>query len=197
MTFIFDWILQHWIETIAAVLGLVGVFLQIKQNHWYWLTSIIMVSMYIVVYYDSKFYADMSFMLYYLIISVYGWYFWIKNRNKTKTFEIETKKLSAKQWLYSILFAAGFFVFIFLILNYLTDSDIAVGDAFTTSLGIVATWLLARKILENWLFWIVVNIVATGLYIHKGLYPTVVLYSVLTVMAFVGYFNWKKALKHA
>ena len=75
-----------------------------------------------------------------------------------------------------------------------TDSKVPVGDAFTTALSITATWLLARKILENWLFWIVVDLISTILYVYKSLYPSAILFFVLTVLAVIGYFKWKKAL---
>jgi nicotinamide mononucleotide transporter len=72
MDSVFAWITQNWVEILASALGLLGIFLQIRQNHWYWLTSIIMVSLYIVVFYNARFYADMSFLFYYLCISIYG-----------------------------------------------------------------------------------------------------------------------------
>ncbi|HOL98307.1 MAG TPA: nicotinamide riboside transporter PnuC, partial [Bacteroidales bacterium] len=80
----------------------------------------------------------------------------------------------------------------YLILKNFTDSDVPLGDAFTTALSFTATWLLAKKYIENWFFWIVVNIVSTILYVYKGLYPTVVLFTILTLLAFVGYHKWKK-----
>ncbi|MDD2634849.1 MAG: nicotinamide riboside transporter PnuC [Bacteroidales bacterium] len=197
MEAVVDWILVNRIEIIAAILGIVGIFLQIKQNHWYWLTSIVMVSMYIFVFYDSGFYADMSFQVYYLAISLYGWYFWITRKEspqKDKNDNITTTKLNLKQWIICLLVASVFFAIIYLILKNFTNSSVPIGDAFTTALSFVATWLLARRILENWVFWIVVDIASTGLYVYKGLYPTAILFSVLSVLAFVGYFKWKNAL---
>ncbi|MDD4150579.1 MAG: nicotinamide riboside transporter PnuC [Bacteroidales bacterium] len=197
MVSVIDWILINRIELIAAILGIVGIFLQIKQNHWYWLTSIVMVSMYIFVFYDSGFYADMGFQVYYLVISLYGWYYWITRKASPKednVNDIKTTKLNLKQWIICVLTATVFFAFIYLILKKFTNSSVPIGDAFTTALSFVATWLLARRILENWLFWIVVDIVSTGLYIYKGLYPTAILFFVLSVLAFVGYFKWRKAL---
>jgi len=193
MDIIFNWIQQNWFETTAALLGLVGIFLQIKQNHWYWLTAIVMVCMYIVVFYDSKFYADMSFQFYYLFVSVYGWIFWFLGRSKSKE-NLSTTKLTSKQWILSASVSVVLFIIIYLILSKFTDSDVAVGDAFTTALSFTATFLLARKILENWLFWIVVDAVSTGLYIYKALYPTAILFFVLTILAIVGYIKWRKAV---
>jgi nicotinamide mononucleotide transporter len=80
-------------------------------------------------------------------------------------------------------------------LLHLTDSPVPYLDAVSTSLSIVATWMLARKILENWLLWIVADLISTGLYIYKGLWPTTVLFLVYTVLAVVGYFQWKRSLE--
>jgi len=194
MSLIIDWIVANWVELAAAILGLIGITLQIKQNSWYWLTSIIMVSLYIYVFFVSGFYADMSFQFYYLVVSIYGWYFWLTVKDKQQKSEIRTSRLNKNQWIYSILVSSAFYILIYLILDKFTDSEVAIGDAFTTSLSFVATWLLARRILENWLFWIVIDAVSTGLYIYKGLYPTAILFTVLTILAVVGYIKWKKSL---
>ena len=188
---------MDWVEIIAAILGLAGIGLQIKQSHWYWLTSILMVLLYIYVFYQAKFYADMSFQVYYLIVSIYGWYLWLTQKatdeNKLTVNQLRSKSLSI-----SIIVSAILFGIIYLVLKRFTDSPIPVGDAFTTALSITATWLLAKKYIENWIFWIVVDAVSTALYIYKGLYPTAILFTVLTILAFVGFFKWRKEdLKHA
>ena len=77
MELILGWITDHYFELIAAILGFIAIFLQIRQNVWYWLVSIIMVSMYIYIYIDARLYADMSLQVYYLVISFYGWYMWL------------------------------------------------------------------------------------------------------------------------
>ena len=188
---------MDWVEIIAAVLGLVGIGLQIKQSHWYWLTSILMVLLYIYVFYQAKFYADMSFQVYYLIISIYGWYLWLTKR-ETDESKLTVNRLSSKSLSISIIVSAILFGIIYLVLKRFTDSPIPIGDAFTTALSITATWLLAKKYIENWIFWIVVDAVSTILYIYKGLYPSAILFTVLTVLAFVGFFKWRKEdLKHA
>ena len=190
---------MNWVEITAAALGLIGIGLQIKQSHWYWLTSILMVSLYIYVFYQSKFYADMSFQFYYLIVSIYGWYLWLKKHEKSDSGkQYSVNKLNGKQLTLSILISFVLFIVIYYILKHFTDSPIPIGDAFTTALSITATWLLAKKYIESWLFWIVVDAVSTALYIIKGLYPTAILFSVLTTLAIVGYYEWRKeALQHA
>lgn len=195
---IIEWLINNWFELIAATLGIIGVFLQIKQNFWYWALSIIMVIMYIFVFYETKFYADMSFQFYYLIMGIYGLYYWKKNRtlttNNDKATTIIAKKLSLKQLSISIILAAIFFSIIYFILYNYTDSEVPIGDAFTTSLSYIATWLLVKKYIENWIFWIVINVVSASLYIYKDLYPTSILFIILTILAFVGYYKWKKHL---
>ena len=83
---------------------------------------------------------------------------------------------------------------LFLILRNFTDSPVPLGDAFTTSLSIVAMWMLSRKYLEQWLFWVVVNVVCVALYFWKGLYPTAILYTVYVIVAVLGYFRWKRLM---
>ena len=83
------------------------------------------------------------------------------------------------------------------ILKTYTDSDVPWGDGFTTAASIVATWMLARKILEHWLVWILVDGVAAGLYIYKGLYPTALLYLVYSIIAVTGYIQWRKSMEEA
>lgn len=199
MMVLWDWLTGNYFELAAALLGVVSIFLQIKQNHFYWLVALVMVSMYIYVYYEARFYADMSLQIYYVIVSIYGWLHWVFGNNKKKTKEDEKKlpvsKLKRKEWLLSIAASITLFFIIWYILDKFTDSPVPIGDAFTTALSFVATWMLARKLIENWLFWIVVDVVATGLYVYKGLYPTAALFLFLSVMAFIGYFAWRKDLK--
>lgn len=190
-----DWLIANWVETTAAILGLVGIGLQIKQNHWYWLTSILMVLMYIYVFFTTKFYADMAFQFYYLAVSIYGWYYWIKSKGNQKDEKLVVNKLNRNKIIISIAITIILFVVIYLILKHFTDSPVPIGDAFTTALSITATLLLAKKYIENWIYWIIVDAVSAGLYFYKGLYPTLILFTVLTILAVIGYAHWRKALK--
>jgi nicotinamide mononucleotide transporter len=190
---VLPWIVDNYFELSAAALGFVAIFLQIRQNVWYWMVSIIMVSMYIYIYIDAKLYADMSLQVYYLVISFYGWYLWLfgKSVNHHKT--AITVSLSSGK-LKSVLGGTAlvlFFVIAWILVQF-TNSDLPYWDSFTTSLSFVATWMLARKKLENWLIWIVVDAVSVGIYMYKELYPTAVLFLFLTVLAYVGYRKWQK-----
>lgn len=198
MELVLSWLISNWFEVLAAILGFVSIYFQIKQKPLYWPISIIMVSMYIFVYFNAGFYADMSLQFYYLIVGFYGWYYWIfgnKNDQPDSRNSPEVTSLSVKGIIMAILISSLFFSLIYFILKYFTNSDIPLGDAFTTGISFTATWLLARKILENWLFWLVVNITSTGLYIHKELYPTAILFFALSILAVVGYIKWKKSMQ--
>ena len=194
MSDIISWIIQNYIEVIAASLGFIAIYLQIKQKVIYWPVSIVLVSLYIAVYIEAKLYADMSLQVYYLAISFYGWYYWMFGKKKKQGEKVPVNRATKKTLLWSLVAAIGFFIGISQILIYFTDSDVPYLDAFTTSLSFVATWMLARKIIENWLVWIVVDAVSAGLYLYKELYPTTILFAVLTVLAVVGYREWRKEL---
>ena len=193
---VYDWIIINYFELLAAGLGFVAIFLQIRQNVWYWMVSIIMVSMYIYIYIDAKLYADMSLQVYYLIISFYGWYMWLfgKTVNQHKTALSVSRSATKLIGILSIISIALFFIIAWFLIQF-TNSDLPYWDSFTTSLSFVATWMLARKKIENWLIWIVVDAVSVGIYIYKSLYPTAVLFLFLTVLAWVGYKKWQKDLQ--
>lgn len=189
-----DWILQHYIEIFGAVSGVIYVFLEIRQNIWLWPLGIITSGLYTWIFYNSGFYADMGLQWYYLFISIYGWILW--SRGKAESSKVlKISRISLRTALVLLSISMALFVGIWFVLEKYTDSTIPAWDAFTTSLSIVATWMLAHKIIEHWYIWILVNIVSIGLYIYKGLYPTVVLFIVYTIMAFVGYIEWKKEIR--
>jgi len=184
-----DW---HILEIIGAGVGLVYLWLEYRASVWLWLTNIIMPAIYIFVYYESGFYADMGINIYYLVASIYGWVVWLTKGSKEKPMPIT--RTPRKYILPLSAVAVAAFAVIAWILITFTDSSVPYGDSFTTALSIVALWMLARKYVEQWLVWIVVDVVCTGLYLYKGLYPTAVLYGLYSVIAVAGYFKWKKMM---
>jgi nicotinamide mononucleotide transporter len=195
---ILDWILFNWLEILGFITALFSIYLQIKQKAAYWPVSMLMVSLYIVIYYNSKFYADMSLQFYYLFVSVYGWYFWVSGkRERISKKKITVARTTKHQKISLLLLTIVFFGVISYILKNFTDSPIPYGDALTTAISFTATWLLAKKYIENWLLWLVANPISVGLYIYKGLYLTAILFIILSFLAVVGYLQWKKDfLKH-
>lgn len=192
MDIIITYIKANWIEITGSILSLIYLYLSIKQRVSLWVFGFMASALYVVVFFESKFYADMSLQFYYLIVSIYGWINWKRGKEEK---ELPTTRTPIKLWL--IIFAttiAIYFIYYFILLNY-TDSTIPKSDSMVGALSVVATWMLARKLLENWLVWIVADALCVGLYIYKGLYPTVALFIIYTIMAVVGYWQWQKSLK--
>lgn len=194
---IIDWIFGNYLELFGVVSGLLFLYLEIKQKLWLWPVGLITSAVYIIVFYKSGFYADMALQVYYVVISVYGWWHWLSGRSENlKSNNLPITRLTAK--LAITLFAVSVILWIamWFVLSTFTDSQVPIGDSFTTALSIVATWMLARKIIEQWWVWGVVNLVSLSLYLYKGLYPTSVLFVFYTTMVFVGYIEWRKSEKN-
>jgi len=189
---IYSWLQRNYIEALGAILGLVYIFLSIRQNILTWPVGLITSALYIYVFFLSKFYADMSLQVYYVGVSIYGWYHWTKGSMQTGD-ELPVSGTPRRYWIPLTVVSLVLFVLIAWILKNYTDSPIPWWDAFTTAFSITATWMLARKYLETWLIWVIVDLVSTGLYAAKSLWPTVVLFTVYTGMAVVGYNQWKQS----
>ena len=203
-----DWLLTNYIEIFGAVTGIIYVFLEIRQNIWLWPVGIITSAVYIWVFFTNKFYADMSLQGYYLVISCLGWYWWARGKKgrmgerenggmeEREKNELEVTRLGLKTGIILAIVFVLLYAIMWLVLTRLTDSPVPARDSFITSLSIVATWMLARKIYEHWFLWIVVNFVSAVLFITRGLYPTAVLYVVYGIMSFAGLIEWKKTIPH-
>jgi len=190
-----EWLSGNYIEVLGAILGILYIFLSIRQNILTWPTGLLTSVLYIYVFFQAKFYADMVLQFYYVFISIYGWYYWIKGGQKVKKKEAPVTRINRNTFFMLIPATMIIYIIILYILTHYTDSPVPFMDSLTTALSIVATWMLARKIIEHWLIWIFVDAVSTGLYIYKELWATSVLFTVYTVMAVIGYLEWKKGLK--
>lgn len=191
MDIIIQYVLNNWIEITGTVLSLIYLYLSIKQKVSLWIFGFLASALYVVVFFESKLYADMSLQFYYLIVSVYGWINW-KRTKEAK--ELQATVTTKKMWLQLLIATVVIYFVYYVVLLYFTDSTIPKSDSLVGALSVIATWMLARKLIENWLVWIVVDAICVGLYVYKGLYPTVGLFVVYTVMAVLGYFQWRKSL---
>ncbi len=199
-----QWLLAHetfFMEALGVFFALIYLWFSIRQKIWLWPFGILTSFFYILVFYRSRLYADMGLQVYYLVVSFYGWYHWLFGGGGGRRDALPVTRLSRPQLpvLAAVTFAI-YWILVFL-LTYMPQwldvppSQMRYWDAFTTAGSIVATWLLARKKLEQWLIWIVVDLVSMGMYIYKGLFLTVFLFIVYTVMAVVGYLTWKKEMQ--
>jgi nicotinamide mononucleotide transporter len=210
-----DWISTNYIEVFGAVAGILYVILEVRQNIWLWPVGIITSAVYIWVFFTGKLYADMGLQGYYLVISVLGWYWWIKGSglraqgsgqespleggeggvlNHSGKEKLFVTRLNLKTGIILSIIFVFLYAAMWLILDQLTDSPVPAWDSFITSLSIIATWMLARKIYEHWFLWIVVNIAAAVLFFTRQLYPTVILYLIYCAMSFIGLIEWKKTI---
>lgn len=186
-----QYIQQHYIEVIGSILSLIYLYLSIKQKISLWIFGFLCSALYIVVFFQSKFYADMSLQFYYLAVSVFGWISWRSGKQQSGK-ELPVKRTKKLQALVLMSITTFVFLLYYFILTRYTDSPLPLGDSLTTALSITATWMLARKLLEHWILWVIVDGLSAGLYLYKGLYPTAILFIIYTVMAIVGWYQWKK-----
>jgi nicotinamide mononucleotide transporter len=192
MDIIIKWLSENYIELLGAILGIIYVFFSIRQNILTWPVGLLTSVLYVWVFFDSKLYADMGLQMYYVAISIYGWYEWLRGNSSNNSEPLEVSRLTGHLAFILLLISFILFILMWFILKNYTDSPVPFADSLATSLSIVATWMLARKILEHWLVWIFVDAFSIGLFWYKDLQPTVILFAVYTVMAVIGFMEWKK-----
>ena len=180
------------LEIVGAIIGLIYLYLEYKANIWLWPVGVIMNIVYTVIFFQSKIYADMGIYIYYFFASVYGWYIWSKLKNSTD--EVLISRTPSKHITKLVIAFGLIFIIISVVLIQFTDSTVPYADSFTTSLSILAMWMLAHKYIEQWLLWIVVNLVSIGLYSYKELDITALLFIIYTIVPFFGYFKWRKIM---
>ena len=191
-----NWLILNWIELCGAVLGLLYIFLEIKEKVWMWPVGIATSGFYIFVFFSAKFYADMSLQFYYVGVSIYGFYVWkyggSKNNQKT---ELAITRIKLKLAIILTVISIALTAISGYLLDTYTDSPVPYWDALTTVLSIIGTWMIARKILEHWFVWIVNNAICVCLYHHKDLDLTKYLFLVYLTLAIIGLFEWQKSYK--
>jgi nicotinamide mononucleotide transporter pnuC len=194
--------MEQLLEYFGVLTGLLYLFLEIRQHRAMWVVGFLTSLVYVFVFFFSKIYADMGLNIYYVAISIYGFWQWTrsKGRQEQTAEDIETapqevilyRNMTLRLFAGISFSIVALFALLYYVLHYFTDSPIPAGDAFTTAVGIVATWMLARRIVEHWIFWIVVNCVSVYLYYLRGLYPTMFLYICYAILAAAGLYTWKK-----
>ena len=179
------------LELISFVLAVLTVLLNIRQNHWAWLFSIVSSATYAVVFFDARLYGDMGLQLVFIAVSVWGWYQWLYGRAGNAPLPVS--RLSRRGWGVAALGWLLGFVVLSLFLQHYTDTDVPHADGFLTAGSLLGQLLLSRKRLENWHVWIVVDVLYVGLYVYKGLMLTAILYAIFVLMAVAGLRAWSRA----
>ena len=182
-----------WLEAVAVVFGILSVWFARKENIWVYPTGIVNVLIYVYLCFFAGLYADMAINAFYFVMSVFGWYNW--SRKDENMHHVPISSLNLMQWLFYILLIAIAFGLIYYVLINFTDSTVPVFDSFTTSLFIAGMWLMAIKKIENWLLWILGDVLVIPMFDMKGLAFTSIQYIVFLVLAVMGYVEWRKRLR--
>ena len=190
------------IEITGAIFALLYLFLEIRQQRAMWVVGFISSAFYVYIFFDAKFYAYMGLYIYYILASIYGWAMWSRQSTvgsrqlavSSLLFK-KSKNQKFKDTAYSLLVISAllFALFTFILRTY-TNSPVPVGEALATALSIVATWMLAKKILEQWWVWLFVNLLTMVLSLQQGLYPTAILFGCYAVASIIGYCKWRGSM---
>ncbi|WP_299470033.1 nicotinamide riboside transporter PnuC [Mucilaginibacter sp.] len=186
------WQHQNLLEVIGVITGLLCVYLAAKNNTWNWPFAIISVVIYIFIFFEAHLFADMGLQVYFLAMNIYGWYYWSQKPATEK--KAPVARITKKEIILSAIAVVVFTFILGSLLKYTTASYPYL-DSFCTACSLVAQVFLARKVLENWLIWIFVDIIYVGIYLFKDLHLTAVMYAIYIGIALMGYIDWRKDWK--
>lgn len=182
------------LELIAVGFGIISVWFAKKNNILVYPTGLVSTLIFVYILLEFQLYGDLIINFYYSIMSVLGWYLWSRIKNGADEFPISV--MNKKDFIISVMIfivTLLFVVFVYLFFDKFTDWTAYV-DAFTTGLFFVGMWLMAKRKVENWILWIVADVISVPLYFHKGLTFSSLQFSIFTILAILGYLEWKKLL---
>lgn len=201
------------LEILGFSIGLLYLWWEYHADWRMWYASMVMPAISMWIYFSKGIYADFAINIYYLVIAIYGFIIWTRGHRKAaesefsgnseksdssdssdKAATLPITNITPRMLLACVAVFLALWVALYLILNYLTDSTVPIPDAFTTAMSIVGMWMLARKYLQQWIAWILVDAVCTCLYWYKGIPLYAILYAIYTVIAFFGYRKWLRLM---
>ncbi len=184
---------QHFsiLELTGTLSGIAGVWLTIRKNSLCFPAGLINVSLYCILFFNEKLYADAILQVFYVVLLLYGWFEWKKD-DRQNNFPVTS--INRKNWIsLSLLCLLSTFI-IGTVLMRETDASLPYLDSLLTSMSLLAQWLVAKKKIENWIVWIIADAAYVGMYVYKNLLLTSVLYFIFILLAINGYYHWKKTL---
>lgn len=201
---------QIILEFTATFFGLLSVYFSIRKNIWVYPTGIVSTALYVYILFKFGLLGDMLINFYYTVMSVYGWVLWAKSSEDHV--HVEVSRTTRREWLLcsllfviSLILVTAVYYYKPLLDTQLSAEKVILGldhldwanwlDVFTTAIFLVGMWLMAKRRIENWIFWIVGDLICIPMMLHKGLGITSVQYLVFTVMAIIGYREWQRSLK--
>ena len=183
------------IEAAAFILGVLNVLLLVRRSIWNYPFGIAMVSLYAVVFFEAKLYSDALLQIFFLVVQIYGWMHWVRARAAEGEIRVET--LSNPARLAILAAAAAATIGWGSLMQAYTDASYPFWDASVAMLSVTAQILLARRYLENWALWVVVDLLSIGLYAAKGLWLTLILYVIFLGLATWGLWQWNKVRRQS
>lgn len=178
------------LEVFGVLAGAICVLLAAKQNILTWPIGIVNNVLFFMMFWHSKLYADACLQIFYIAISIYGWWRWSHSEDGAGTQKVRsTSKIAA--CVLGVVSVLGWAA-IYQVLHHFTDSNVPAGDAVVTVLSLAAQYMAGRKMIENWIVWIVVDVISIALYIYKHLYLTSLLSAAFIVMCVMGYHAWRQ-----
>lgn len=186
---------SSWIDLLALVSGIIYVVLAAKENVWCWLAGLVNVCSFFVIAYNAQMYSDVGLQIVYFFLTIYGWWAWVYGRSQTQQTTLNITTTSLRMWTLLIPLTLAMTVLLYFLLDSFTHTDVAFWDALTTSLSLTATWMTARKKLENWIVWMIADPIYVGLLYYKGWYLSSLLFGIYTVIAVMGYFEWRRNME--
>ena len=182
-----------WLDILTTILGLIYIWLEYKAHIGLWIVGIIMPALDVYLYYNHGLYGDAGMAVYYTLAAIYGYIAWKLGTNKDKT-PLKITYTPVRMYLPILVFFLLAWGLTYYVLITWTNSSVPVLDAFTNALSFVGLWALSRKYIEQWFFWIVVDVVCTILYVQKGIPFKAALYGLYVVIACFGYVKWKQLM---
>lgn len=193
-----EFLSSHALEILGVVLGIIYLIFELKAWWPLWIVSIIMPINSLFVYFNAGLYADFAIDIYYVLAAVYGLIVWLRGSRSADGLKKEALPITKTpvQWMpiLSAIFAV-LFVAIAFVLKTWTNSTVPWADSFTTALSVIALWMLARKWIEQWWLWFVVDAASTALYVYKGIYFYAGLYLLYTILAVYGFYKWRRMME--
>ena len=190
-----DFLSLHWLDILTTILGLIYIWLEYRAHIALWVVGIVMPALDIILYWQHGLYGEAGMACYYTLAAVYGLFVWKFKKTHKKHEPLSIIYMPRKQYLPTVAFFFVAWAVIYYILIRWTDSTVPVLDSFTNAMSFVGLWALSRKYVEQWLFWIVVDVVCTVLYVQKGIPFKALLYGLYVVIAIAGYYKWKGQAK--
>ncbi|MBQ9231645.1 MAG: nicotinamide mononucleotide transporter [Prevotella sp.] len=188
-----DFLTTHWLDILTTVLGLVYIWLEYRASIALWIVGIIMPALDIYLYYSHGLYGDSAMACYYTAAAVYGYIAW--KWGKGEKTELPITHMPLGKYLPTVCFFLMAWAATYYVLITWTNSTVPMLDSFTNALSFVGLWALARKYIEQWFFWMVVDAVCCVLYVQKGIPFKAGLYGLYVVIAVAGYFKWREMMK--